>query len=63
MIDHIFLPGSEENDRDEGESSYEERNEEEVDVEEVEESRDSGGCEVREQGKEEDDIDVDEEKS
>ncbi|XP_067251126.1 testis specific protein Y-linked isoform X2 [Chanodichthys erythropterus] len=54
--------GSEENDRDEGESSYEERDEE-VDVEEVEESRDSGGCEVREQGQEEEDIDVDEDKS
>lgn len=34
-----------------------------MDVEEVEESRDSGGCEVREQGQEEEDIDVDEEKS
>jgi len=34
-----------------------------VDVEEVEESRDSGGCEVREQGQEEKDIDADEEKS
>ncbi|XP_050974141.1 testis specific protein Y-linked isoform X2 [Labeo rohita] len=55
--------GSEDNDRDEGESSYEEREEEEVDVEEVEDSRDSGGCEVREQGQEEEDIDVDEEKS
>ncbi|XP_073675100.1 testis specific protein Y-linked isoform X2 [Garra rufa] len=55
--------GSEENDRDEEESSCEERDEEEVDVEEVEESRDSGGCEVREQGQEEEDIEVDEEKS
>uniref|UniRef100_A0A8C2Q1W1 Testis specific protein Y-linked n=1 Tax=Cyprinus carpio TaxID=7962 RepID=A0A8C2Q1W1_CYPCA len=55
--------GSEENDRDEGESSFEEREEEEVDVEEVEESRDSEGCEVREQGREEEDIDIDEEKS
>lgn len=34
-----------------------------MDVEEVEDSRDSGGCEVREQGQEEEDIDVDEEKS
>lgn len=45
--------GSEENDRDEGESSCEER-------EELDESRDSGGCEVREQEQEEGDIDVDE---
>ncbi|KAI7797858.1 testis specific protein Y-linked [Triplophysa rosa] len=52
--------GSEENDRDEGESSYEEREEEEVDIEEVDKSRDSGGCEVRDQGQEEEDIDVDE---
>ncbi|XP_051524420.1 putative testis-specific Y-encoded-like protein 3 isoform X2 [Myxocyprinus asiaticus] len=36
--------GSEENDREEGESSYEER--EEVDIEEVDVSRDSTGCEV-----------------
>lgn len=34
-----------------------------MDVEEVEESRDSGDCEVKEQGQDEEDIDVDEEKS
>ncbi|XP_051964543.1 testis-specific Y-encoded-like protein 1 [Xyrauchen texanus] len=50
--------GSEENDREEGESSYEER--EEVDIEEVDVSHDSTGCDVREQGQEKEDIDVDE---
>ncbi|XP_056629280.1 testis specific protein Y-linked [Triplophysa dalaica] len=54
------IGGSEENDRDEGESSDEEREEEEVDIEDVDKSRDSGGCEVRDQGQEEGDIDVDE---
>ncbi|XP_072537823.1 testis specific protein Y-linked [Salminus brasiliensis] len=46
---------------DSDQSSFEEREEEELDVEEVDDSRDSGGCEARPQGEEIEDIDVNEE--
>ncbi|XP_076859952.1 testis specific protein Y-linked [Brachyhypopomus gauderio] len=54
--------GSDDSEQETGEYSLEEREEEEVDVEEVDESRDSSGCEVRGQGlEEEDDVDINEE--
>uniref|UniRef100_W5JXX9 Testis specific protein Y-linked n=1 Tax=Astyanax mexicanus TaxID=7994 RepID=W5JXX9_ASTMX len=56
--------GPDDSDQEAGESSFEEREEEDLDVEEVGDSRDSGGCEARPQGEEEeeeeDQIDVNE---
>lgn len=55
------IAGPDDSDQEAGESSFEEREEEDLDVEELEDSRDSGGCEARPQSKEEEDqIDVNE---
>ncbi|KAL7828621.1 hypothetical protein SRHO_G00322550 [Serrasalmus rhombeus] len=54
------VAGPDDSDQEAGESSFEEREEEELDVEEVDDSRDSAGCEVRQQDQEEEDIDVNE---
>ncbi|XP_026871860.2 testis specific protein Y-linked [Electrophorus electricus] len=59
--DNGQVAGSDDSEQEAGEYSLEEREEEEVDVEEVDESRDSSGCEVRGQGlEEEEDIDINE---
>lgn len=60
-LQYIFTSGPDDSDQEAGESSFEEREEEDLDVEEVGDSRDSGGCEARPQDEEEEDqIDVNE---